>query len=281
MSSSGEVVTFWIVGPIAVLCALGLVFSRKAVHGALFLAVTMICLAIMYIAQSAPFLGVVQVVVYTGAVMMLFIFVIMLIGIDASDSLVETIKGQRAAALVLAAGFGVLLLAGFGRVSFGVPKGLDEAAPQGNVPAVAEIVFTRYVWAFEVTGALLITAALGAMVLAHKERLEHRPSQRELSERRFHPTDGDLSHVAPLPSSGVYARHNAVDTPALLPDGSPSEPSISRVLAARGAVRPVSDLAPEVDVSLEHERELESGTDRAAVPGDRRPVGAGEEEEHR
>ncbi len=267
MSSTGEAVVFWIVGPIAVLCALGLVFTRKAVHGALFLAVTMICLAIMYIAQSAPFLGVVQIVVYTGAVMMLFVFVLMLIGIDASDSLVETIKGQRGAALILAAGFGVLMLAGFGRVSFGTPKGLADATPLGNVPAVAEIVFTRYVWAFEVTGALLITAALGAMVLAHKERLEHRPSQRELSQRRFHPSDGDLSRVGPLPSSGVYARHNAVDTPALLPDGSASEPSISRVLAARGAVRPVSDLAGDIDESLEHEHQLETAIERTELPG--------------
>ncbi|MGH3927102.1 MAG: NADH-quinone oxidoreductase subunit J, partial [Pseudonocardiaceae bacterium] len=75
-SHTGETVLFWLVGPIAVLAALGLVISRKAVHGAMFIAVTMICLAVLYIALEAPFLGVVQIVVYTGAIMMLFLFVI-------------------------------------------------------------------------------------------------------------------------------------------------------------------------------------------------------------
>ena len=86
LGGTGEVVLFWVLAPIAVLAALGLVFARKAVHGALFLALDMICLAILYIVQGAPFLGIVQVVVYTGAVMMLFLFVLMLVGVDASDS---------------------------------------------------------------------------------------------------------------------------------------------------------------------------------------------------
>jgi NADH-quinone oxidoreductase subunit J len=276
-SSVGEVVTFWVVGPVAVLSALGLVLARKAVHGALLLALTMICLAIMYIAQSAPFLGIVQVVVYTGAIMMLFLFVLMLVGVDASDSLVETLKGQRWLAVLLCGGIGLLLVAGIGRVSFGTPAGLASVTPDGNVPAVAEMIFTRYVWAFEVTSALLITAALGAMVLAHKERMEHRPSQRELSERRFHRPDGDLSSASTLPSSGVYARHNAVDTPALLPDGSVSELSISRVLAARGTVRPVGRLGDEVAREERHEQELEAGphVQRDTPPATGRPDGEG------
>ena len=88
-------------------------------------------------------------------------------------------------------------------------------AQTGNVSAVAQLIFGRYVWVFEMTSALLITAALGAMVLAHRERLGRGPNQREWSKRRFR--EGE--HLAGLPAPGVYARHNAVDTPALLPDG--------------------------------------------------------------
>ena len=102
---------------------------------------------------------------------------------------------------------------------------------------IAKKIFGQYVWAFEVTSALLITAAMGAMVLAHRERLGERKSQRVLSERRFRV--GKL--VAGLPAPGVFARHNAVDTPALLPDGTPSELSVSRVLRARAQVRDADD----------------------------------------
>jgi NADH-quinone oxidoreductase subunit J len=242
-SNTGETVLFWLVGPIAVLAALGLVISRKAVHGAMFVAVTMICLAILYIALEAPFLGVVQIVVYTGAIMMLFLFVIMLVGVDASDSRVETIRGQRVAAVLAGIGLGILLVAVVGNALVPQPTGLAEATPDGNVPGIADLIFSRYVWAFEVTSALLITAALGAMVLTHRERLFRRASQRELSEARFRA--GGIA-ASPLPSPGVYARHNAIDTPALLPDGTPSELSISNVIVARGAVRATEEDALDV-----------------------------------
>ncbi len=110
-------------------------------------------------------------------------------------------------------------------------------------------------WVFEVTSALLITAALGAMVLAHRERLGAKPSQRMWSERRVR----ENRNVAGLPAPGVYARHNAVDTPALLPDGTPSELSVSRVLSAREQVT-----VPTRHIDAEHaiERELEEGEAR-------------------
>ena len=147
----------------------------------------MIILAVLYIAQDALFLGVVQVVVYTGAVMMLFLFVLMLIGVDSSESLVETLRGQRIAAFVAGIGFGVLLIAGIGTCRRPAFTGLAEANAGGNVEGLAALIFTRYLWAFELTGALLITAALGAMVLAHRERFERRKTQRELSQERFRP----------------------------------------------------------------------------------------------
>jgi NADH-quinone oxidoreductase subunit J len=232
-TGTGEAVVFWILGPIAVLAAFGVVFSKKAVHSALMLAGVMLSLAILYLAQDAPFLGVVQVVVYTGAVMMLFLFVLMLVGVDSGDSLVETLRGQRVAGLLAAVGFGGLLIFSLGDAVVS-NTGLDQANSDGNVQGLANLIFSRYVFAFEVTSALLITAALGAMILAHRERHEHRPNQRELSQQRFR---GGV-HPAPLPGPGTYARHNAVDTPALLPDGSPAEFSVSRVLIARGDVRP-------------------------------------------
>jgi NADH-quinone oxidoreductase subunit J len=268
-SHTGETVLFWIVGPIAVLAALGLVISRRAVHGALFVAVTMLCLAVLYLALEAPFLGVVQIVVYTGAIMMLFLFVIMLVGVDASDSRVETIRGQRVAAVFAGLGLGVLLVAVAGNALVTEPVGMAAATPDGNVAGIADRIFSRYVWAFEVTSALLITAALGAMVLTHRERLLRRRTQRELSEERFR--TGGMA-ASPLPNPGVYARHNAIDTPGLLPDGTPSELSISKVLVARGTVRTTEEVAGEVD-QLERQVEELTGEplERTDEAGGERP----------
>jgi NADH-quinone oxidoreductase subunit J len=231
-ASTGETIQFWILAPLAALGALGMVFAHKAVHSALCLATTMIALAAFYIAEDALFLGVVQIVVYTGAVMMLFLFVLMLVGVDSAESLKETIRGQRLAAAAVGVGFGLLL-------SGGIAHGVRESGttfpatgfPGRNVIAeLAELIFLRYVWAFELTGALLITATIGAMVLAHREQFGPRTDQRELSRRRFR----EKGHRAtPLPTPGVYARHNAVDVPARLPDGSFEELSVSTILRHR------------------------------------------------
>ena len=238
MTGTGEQVLFWVLGPLAVLGSLGLVFAKKAVHAALGMALTMIILGIFYIAQGADFLGVIQIFVYTGAVMMLFLFVLMVVGVDASDSLIETIKGQRLAAILLVLGMGILLVWGVGNgLAESTDVGLDaaNAAEGGNVQGIAELIFTDYLIAFEVTSALLITAAMGAMVLAHRDRWSPNPSQKQLSVDRFR----GGQHPGNLPNPGVYARHNAVDTPALLPDGSTSEISVPEPVRSRGDIRPV------------------------------------------
>ena len=256
MTGTGEAVLFWVLGPLAVLGALGLVFAKKAVHAALGMALTMIILGVFYIAQDADFLGVIQIFVYTGAVMMLFLFVLMLVGVDSSDSLVETIKGQRWATLVLVLGLGGIIGAQVGKATLTSSDGVAQVNSQtGNVSGVAELIFGRYVWVFETTSALLITAALGAMVLAHRERLGRGPDQKEWSKRRFR----EGKHLAGLPAPGVYARHNAVDTPALLPDGTPSELSVSRVLTARE-----QNVSPEVFTEGERaiERDVREGSER-------------------
>ncbi|CAL9455711.1 hypothetical protein SUDANB6_02532 [Streptomyces sp. enrichment culture] len=238
-TSTGEAVQFWVLGTIAVIGALCTVFMRKAVHSALCLAGTMIILAVFYLANGAYFLGVVQIVVYTGAVMMLFLFVVMLVGVTAADSLKETIRGQRWLALLCGLGFGTLLIAGIGNASLKEFGGIGQANAGGNVEGIATLLFTRYVFAFEITGALLITAAVGAMVLTHRERTERARTQRELAEQRVR----EGTYLPPLPAPGVYARHNAVDIAGLLPDGTPSELTVSKTLRERGQIRDVSQEA--------------------------------------
>ena len=239
--------TFWILAPIMVVAALGLLFVRKAVHAALLLAVVMISLAVLYAVLEAPFLFAVQIIVYTGAILMLFLFVLMLVGVDASDSVVETIKGQRVLATLLGLALGLVLVIALAQVSLGTVVGLEEANAGGNIQGLANVLFSRYVFAFEVTSALLITAALGAMVLAHRERLTPKAGQAALAAQRMRDYAESGKHPGPLPSPGVYARHNAVDTPALLPDGTASESSVSRVLSSRGTVRSAPALADDIE----------------------------------
>jgi NADH-quinone oxidoreductase subunit J len=229
-----EAVVFWILAPLAVLAALGLVLVRSAVHAAVLLAVVMLSLAAFYTTEGAPFLAVVQVVVYTGAVLMLFLFVLMLIGVDNLDSVVETLRGQRIAAGVVGLGFAVLLVLTLaGTLGSFHPKGVAGAeADKGNVVAIAELLFSRYVFAFEATSGLLITAGLGAMVLAHRERTTPRRTQLERMRER---TAIGGAAMAPLPGPGVYADHDAIDTPALLPDGSPAPTSVPEYLEITGA----------------------------------------------
>ena len=223
---------FWVCVIVAVIGALGMVFSKKAVHSALFVAMTMISLAVLYAALEAPFLSMVQVIVYTGAVMMLFLFVLMVVGVDSSDSLKETLSAHRIPAILGGLALAVLLASQLGNFTL-QNVGLSEANSIGNLQGLAKLIFGDYLFAFELTSALLITAALGAMILAHREHHTPRPSQRDLSIARFK----SGRHPGSLPPPGVYARHNAVDTPALLPDGTLSELSVPKPLAARGALK--------------------------------------------
>lgn len=270
---TGASVAFWLLAPVMVLGALGMVLSRKPVHSALCLATVMISLAVQYAAQDAPFLFAVQIIVYTGAILMLFLFVLMLVGVDASDSLVETIKGQRALAGLAGLGLAVLLIFAVGNAIVGEPLGLAGVNEEngGNVQGIAALLFTRYVLVFEATSALLITAAVGAMVLAHRGRLTPRKSQGDLGRERMRRYAETGEHPGPLPTPGVFARHNAVDTPALLSDGSVAERSVSATLRSRGTVansselnkpvdRTVSGIAPEGGDSPDTERPARTST---------------------
>jgi NADH-quinone oxidoreductase subunit J len=252
-------ITFGILSPFLVVAALGMVAARKAVHSALCLAIVMICLAVLYAVQGAPFLFAVQIVVYTGAVLMLFLFVLMLVGVDSADSLVETLRGQRLAAGLAGLLFAVLVIVGIAQSTVGVVVGVGTANRNGNVRGLAALLFSRYLFAFEVTSALLITAALGAMVLAHRERLTPKPTQRETVLNRMRQYAEQGAHPGPLPTPGSFARHNSVDTPALLPDGTVSELSISRVMRARGTVRDVSGAIEQHEPPTHEPRQIEGG----------------------
>jgi NADH-quinone oxidoreductase subunit J len=208
--------------------------------------------------QGAPFLAFVQVIVYTGAVLMLFLFVMMLIGVSSADSLRETIAGQRLWAGIGGIAFAVLLIVGIGHASIGTVSPATAANSSGNLTGLATLIFTTYVFPFEATSALLITAALGAMVLAHRERTSPKLTQRQLSRRRV-----ASGQVAPEPPPGVYALHDAVDMPALLPDGSTTDRSVSRAVSQRDpdlGRDPRRTVAADLDAGerIEAERQIEA-----------------------
>jgi NADH-quinone oxidoreductase subunit J len=252
-------IVFWILAFASVLAALAMILVRQAVHCAMMLAVVMLSLATMYAMQGAPFLAFVQIIVYTGAVLMLFLFVIMLIGISSSDSIVETIKGQRLYAGLAAIGLFTILVLTIGHAALGPATPSTVATQSNNLTGLATLIFTTYVFPFEVTGALLITAALGAMVLAHRERTTPKPTQRDLSARRLR-----SGHLAPDPSPGVYALHDAADRPALLPDGSASDLSVSPTLSPRAV-----DEAPMLVLPQEEPAAI------TAESGEREPAPSG------
>ncbi len=166
-----ELVTFVILAPVSVIAALGMVLNRNAVYSALLLVVNFFCLAAFYVLLQAQFVAAVQVIVYAGAIMVLFLFVLMLLGVSREDVLTETIRGQRPAAAILVA----LLLAGvvwalFAKPFSGTGADLVKVAGGDNVRAIGQLLFTRYVFAFEATGLLLVVAAVGALVLAKRRR---------------------------------------------------------------------------------------------------------------
>ena len=234
----GEEIAFWILAPVATLGALGTILAKNAVHAALSLAATMVCLGLFYVIQQGPFLGLVQIIVYTGAIMILFLFVLMLIGRDSSDSLVETLRGQRVAAAFAGLGFAVIVAAAIGKALTGISaKNLaSQNAGGGNVDSIAAVLFTKYIFAFELTSALLIVAAVGAMVLAHVEREGPRRTQRDIARETIR-----SGRPQPLPGPGVLSSGNAIGTPALLPDGSIASESVMESLTG-GGVRTTSQL---------------------------------------
>jgi NADH-quinone oxidoreductase subunit J len=165
-------VVFWVFAPISVASAIGMLLMRNAVHAALFLVVNFFCLAVFYLILDAPFLFAVQIIVYAGAIMVLFLFVIMLLGVDRGDDLRERLMAQRPLALALGAGFVIEIVvavrAGIGFAAK-APAGFDAVNEPGNAEAIARILFRDYFFPFEATSILLIVAAIAAMVLGQRK----------------------------------------------------------------------------------------------------------------
>ena len=249
---------FWILAVLSVSAGIAMICVRQAVHCALMLAVVMLSLAVMYAMQGAPFLAFVQVIVYTGAVLMLFLFVVMLIGVNSVESLKETIRGQRLFAALGGIGLAALLIIGIGHAAIGTAAPVTSAENTDNLTGLARLIFTTYVFPFEITSALLITAALGAMVLAHRERSGPKPTQREVARRKI-----ESGQVQPEPPPGVYALHNAVDLPARLPDGTTTDRSVSAAIVQRDlqlGLDPQAVVAADLadEERLETEEQLEA-----------------------
>ena len=230
---TGESLVFGVSGTFAIVGAVGMVISRKAVHSALWVAFAMINIAILYFSLEAPFLGTIQIIVYTGAIMMMFLFVLMMVGVDSSDSLIETIKGQRVLASLFGLIFGAMLVSAITSSLASPSAGLAAVSADsgGPIQAIARLIFREYVFAFEALSALLITAAVGAILLAHNERWAPRKTQDQMQRERTLGT-----YITPLPAPGVLASTNAVDTPALLPDGSISTTSLPGSFGLKGQV---------------------------------------------
>jgi NADH-quinone oxidoreductase subunit J len=169
-SERAELIVFIVLAPLSVVTALGMVLSRNAVYSALLLVVNFFCLAGFYVLLEAQFVAAVQVIVYAGAIMVLFLFVLMLLGVGNEVAIKEQLRGQRPAAVLLTLG---LLVAIVGALASGLfdaaPASLAAANQGGNVQAVGRLLFTRYTFAFETAGVLLVVAAVGALVLGKRQ----------------------------------------------------------------------------------------------------------------
>jgi NADH-quinone oxidoreductase subunit J len=159
--------------------AIGVIASRNPVHAALFLVQTLFGVAALFVLQEAHFLAAVQIIVYAGAIVILFLFVIMLLGVDKAEDLdVEPIAGQRPLAVVIgAAGVGLMLtvlMIAVDAIS-GAPSSTGPLGEQPNVNEIAESIFGDYVFAFQLTGVLLTIAVVGAVALARRPAIDPEP----------------------------------------------------------------------------------------------------------
>jgi NADH-quinone oxidoreductase subunit J len=178
----GLLILFWVMAPISVGSAVAMLFMRNAVHSALLLILNFFTIAVFFLMLGSPFLFVVQIIVYAGAIMVLFLFVIMLLGVDREESLVERLKGQRPLAIVLGLGLAAEILV-TARASLGLARGpanFDQTVNAGgNTRALSHVLFRDYFLPFEVTSILLIVAAIAAMVLAQRRARTRAEATRE------------------------------------------------------------------------------------------------------
>ena len=253
--STGETVMFWVAAPLLVLAALGVALCRKAVHSAICMVAAMLILALLYIEQGGLFLGVVQVVVYTGAIMMMILFVVMMVGVSASDNYRKSTASLRWFAYLAGAVLIALLTCAIVASKLPAVGHLADANGADNPVAVGISIFTQHTHTLVLADVLLITAVVGSMLLNHADRLAPKADQRHTLAARWNAWRTRGTHIGQLPAPGVYASTNAVDVPAISGEtGEPIEASVSRVLRARGEARTLSTVEPSASAALREQR---------------------------
>lgn len=249
----------------------GLLITRRAVHSAAAMITVMVGFAFLYTMLEAPFMGVVQVAVYTGAILMMFLFVLMMIGVDSTDSSLERLPGQRIAAAVGAIGTiaiiaGVVLLA-----KTPEPVGMKEANGESNPSAVATAIFGSHLITMELAGALLVVAALGAMVLTHRESVHQPLSQPELVDAKMQAYAESGRHVGQKPHSGVFAESNSAANPAVSAGGEILEHAVPRILRIRGQANRVPEISPTATANAAAGAARVAPSGMVGMPGEAAP----------
>lgn len=244
-ASVGETVLFACVALVAVLCGIGVLTSKRAVYSAVNMILLMISLAVLYVTNDAPFLGITQIVVYTGAIMTLVLFVIMLVGVGADETVDGSHRGQKGIIGVLGLALVGAIVAVVAKTQFAPAVGLSDTVDT-NPESLAVTLFSGHVVAMELTGILLITAAVGALTLTHRDKLTPNKTQRELSDERLRAYVEDGVHPGQLPFSGVYASNNSLAAPALTDGEQAVTESVSPVLRTRSQELSLGEVAPQI-----------------------------------
>ncbi|GGO95954.1 NADH-quinone oxidoreductase subunit J [Actinomyces gaoshouyii] len=241
----GETILFGVVALVTIACGVGLLTAKHAVAAAVNMIVIMIGLAILYIANEAPFLGVTQVVVYTGAIMTLVLFVIMLVGVGGEEPVGATSSRSQVPLIAL---IGAALAGALGvtvwQTSLPRPAGLDSGSA-ADPAELATALFSHHVVTMELTAMLLIVAALGALTLTHRQRIRPKRSQARIAQEKLRDYAIKGTHPGQRPMPGVYAATNSAAAPALDADGTAVEESIPRVLRARELGYELAEVSPE------------------------------------
>jgi NADH-quinone oxidoreductase subunit J len=247
--SWGDVGTFAVAASMVLAGAIGVVLARNAVHSALMLVLTLFGVAVLFVLQQEPFLAVVQVIVYAGAIVVLFLFVIMFLGVDREENITqEPLRGQRplAIGLVLLGTTSLLLLGQVSGWTTGHPQvaGPSTASGQTNVSLLGKSIYTTYLFPFEATAALLIIAVVGAVVLARRP-----PATPRADRDRAEAPDGSADPAAPASSASSASSAGSVASGA--PSGSDAPRSGPD--GAAGSDTPTVPSGPAVDPPVTRE----------------------------
>ncbi len=253
MSGPGEAALFWSVAVVMVAGAVGVLMFRKAAYAALSMVLVMVGLAVLFFSLNAPFNGAVQIIVYTGAILMLFLFVIMMIGLGATDGFKEQPREYIVGGVVFGAAFAGLFSAAVLTSKVEGPGEFIGVDPYSNVPvtALATNLFSDHWMSIQIVATLLVTAAVGAVLLTHSDQLGPKLDQRTVARARMTAFARSARHIGQLPPPGVYATTNSVENPSIAGDTLTAvEDSVPRVLRQKGLDKPLSAVSPGVAEAL-------------------------------